>query len=490
MTAQQFQEAIARSFPYTPTSGQAELLGLLTSFIGRPGNERPVFVLKGYAGTGKTTIVSALVKTLPLVKMECVLLAPTGRAAKVLASYSETHAYTIHKKIYMPRTATDGSMMLRLLPNKHRNTLFIVDEASMIPGQSGDDRSLFGSRNLLDDLIAYVFEGDNCRLLLIGDTAQLPPVGSALSPALDTAYLTQAFNLLIRSYELTEVVRQSRESGILANATAIRAKIAIKDTLFPFFGKNLQPDVKRVEGADLEDLLNTAYSRWGAENVVVITRSNKRANIYNREIRNRILYREGELAAGDHLMVVRNNYFWLSPESKAGFVANGDIVEVKRIRKDETLYGFRFADVTLRMVDYPDEPEMDARLLLDTLSTETPALSQEENRKLFEEVMLDYADIPQRSKRIEMVKSNPWFNALQIKYAYALTCHKTQGGQWDAVFIDHGFLAEGQPDIELMRWLYTAITRASQVVYFVNFDERFFGVESDNHGDKEATEND
>lgn len=475
MTAAQFQQAIGNHFAYTPTKGQEELLGLLTGFIGSPGQERPVFVLKGYAGTGKTTIVSALVKTLPLVKMECVLLAPTGRAAKVLASYSGTQAYTIHKKIYMPHTGSDGSMNLHLLPNKHQNTLFIVDEASMIPGQSGQhDMSLFGSRNLLDDLMEYVFSGYNCRLLLIGDTAQLPPVGSVLSPALDTAYLSQAYDLRMRSYELTEVVRQSLESGILANATAIRSKITANDTLFPFFGADQLSDVRRAEGAEMEDLLNTAYSRYSAENVVVITRSNKRANIYNREIRNRILYREGELAAGDHLMVVRNNYFWLSPESKAGFVANGDIVEVKRIRKEETLYGFRFADVTLRMVDYPDEPEMDARVLLDTLSTETPALSQEDNRKLFEEVMLDYADIPQRRKRIELVKSNPYFNALQVKYAYALTCHKTQGGQWDAVFIDHGFLAEGQPDVELMRWLYTAITRASEMVYFMNFDERFF----------------
>lgn len=476
MTAKEFQEAIGSHFPYATTKGQAELLGLLTGFLGVPGKERPVFLLKGYAGTGKTTIVSALVKTLPIVKMESVLLAPTGRAAKVLASYSENHAYTIHKKIYMPRTATDGSLTLHLLPNKHRNTLFIVDEASMIPGQSGKgEMSLFGSRNLLDDLIEYVFEGINCRLLLIGDTAQLPPVGSALSPALDIAYLTQAYHLHISSHELTEVVRQSLQSGILANATAIRCKITAKDTQFPFFGTNHLTDVKRAEGAEMEDLLNTAYSRYGAENVVVITRSNKRANIYNREIRNRILYREGELAAGDHLMVVRNNYFWLSPESKAGFVANGDIVEVKRIRKDDILYGFHFADVTLRMVDYPDEPEIDARLLIDTLSTETPALSQEENHRLFDEVMLDYADIPQRRKRVEMVKNNPYFNALQVKYAYALTCHKTQGGQWDAVFIDHGYLADGQLDIELMRWLYTAITRASKMVYFVNFDERFFG---------------
>lgn len=475
MTAKQFQEAIGIHFPYAPTKGQAELLGLLTSFLGSAGKERPVFLLKGYAGTGKTTIVSALVKTLPLIKMESVLLAPTGRAAKVLASYSENHAYTIHKKIYMPRTGTDGSLTLRLLPNKHRNTLFIVDEASMIPGHSGQsDLSLFGSRNLLDDLIEYVFEGFNCRLLLIGDTAQLPPVGSALSPALDVANLTHTYHVHISSHELTEVVRQSLQSGILANATAIRGKITANDTQFPFFGTNYQPDVKRAEGAEMEDLLNSSYSRYGAENVVVITRSNKRANIYNREIRNRILYREGELASGDHLMVVRNNYFWLSPESKAGFVANGDIVEVKRIRKTDTIYGFRFADVTLRLVDYPDEPEMDARLLLDTLSTETPALSQEENRRLFDEVMLDYADIPQRRKRIEMVKNNPYFNALQVKYAYALTCHKTQGGQWDAVFIDHGYLADGQLDIELMRWLYTAITRASQMVYFMNFDERFF----------------
>jgi exodeoxyribonuclease V len=476
MTIHEFCDAIGRHFPYSPTGGQSELINLLAGFIGSSPNERQVFVLKGYAGTGKTTIVSALVKTLPLLQIDSVLLAPTGRAAKVLASYSGMQAFTIHKKIYMPRTASNGSLSLRLLSNKHQNTIFIVDEASMISGHmSQGDTELFGFRNLLDDLVEYVFEGINCRLLLIGDTAQLPPVGSVLSPALDTNWLSQTYNMHIRSYELTEVVRQAIQSGVLANATALRSKITIKKPEFPFFGQNNFNDVKRVEGSELEDLLNIAYSRYGLENVVIVTRSNKRANIYNREIRNRILFREDELAAGDQLMVVRNNYFWLSPESKAGFVANGDIVEIKRIRKIESLYGFRFADVTMRMTDYPDEPDFDARLLLDTLASETPALPMNENRRLFDEVMLDYADIPQHRKRMEMVKINPYFNALQVKYAYALTCHKTQGGQWDAVFIDHGYLADGQVDVELMRWLYTAVTRASQIVYFVNFQDRFFG---------------
>lgn len=475
MTIQEFRVAIGGHFPYVPTKGQAELVNMLAEFIGSSSNERQVFVLKGYAGTGKTTIVSALVKTLPLLQIDSVLLAPTGRAAKVLSSYSNTPAYTIHKKIYMPHTASNGSLTVRLLSSKHKNTLFIIDEASMIPGQTATgDASLFGMRNLLDDLVEYVFEGVNCRLLLIGDSAQLPPVGSVLSPALDVKWLLMTYHMNIRNFELTEVVRQALESGILANATAIRDKITVKNPAFPFFDITNLPDVKRVEGSDLEDLLNINYSRYGAENVVVITRSNKRANIYNREIRNRILFREDELAAGDQLMVVRNNYFWLSPESKAGFVANGDIVEIKRIRKTESFYGFRFADVTLRMIDYPDEPEIDARLLLDTLASETPALPMEENRRLFDEVMLDYADVPQRRKRMELVKSNPYFNALQVKYAYALTCHKTQGGQWDSVFIDHGYLADGQVDVELMRWLYTAVTRASQMVYFVNFQDRFF----------------
>jgi len=475
MTVHEFRDAIGSHFQYKPTIGQAELVNMLAEFIGSSPNERQVFVLKGYAGTGKTTIVSALVKTLPLLQIDCVLLAPTGRAAKVLASYSNTSAYTVHKKIYMPRTASNGSLTLRLMSNKQKNTLFIVDEASMISGQSAQgDTGIFGSRNLLDDIVEYVFEGVGCRLLLIGDTAQLPPVGSALSPALDITWLSQTYNMHIRSFELTEVVRQALQSGILANATALRSKITAKDPASPFFDTNNLLDVKRVEGSELEDLLNIAYSRYGAENVVIVTRSNKRANIYNREIRNRILFREGELAAGDQLMVVRNNYFWLSPESKAGFVANGDIVEIKRIRKIDSLYGFRFADVTLRMIDYPDEPEIDARLILDTLASETPALTMEENHRLFDEVMLDYAEIPQHRKRIELVKSNPYFNALQVKYAYALTCHKTQGGQWDAVFIDHGYLADGQVDLELMRWLYTAVTRASQMVYFINFQDRFF----------------
>jgi exodeoxyribonuclease V len=476
MNVQQFRESIGRHFQYTPTSGQAELVGMLAEFIGSSYHERQVFVLKGYAGTGKTTIISALVKTLPLLQIESVLLAPTGRAAKVLATYSNTPACTIHKKIYMPRTDSSGSLTVRLLSNKHRNTLFIIDEASMISGQSAlGETSIFRTRNLLDDLVEYVFEGVNCRLLLIGDSAQLPPVGSLLSPALDVNWLSKTYNMRIRSFELTEVVRQALQSGILANATSIRSKILAKDPAFPFFGKNNISDVKRVEGNELEDFLNTAYSSYGAENVVVVTRSNKRANIYNREIRNRILFREDELAAGDQLMVVRNNYYWLSPESKAGFIANGDIVEIKRIRKTESLYGFRFADVTLRMIDYPDEQDVDARIILDTLASETPALPVEENRRLFDEVMLDYEDIPQRRKRLEMVKNNPYFNALQVKYAYALTCHKTQGGQWDAVFIDHGYLSDEQVDIELMRWLYTAVTRASQIVYFVNFQERFFG---------------
>jgi exodeoxyribonuclease V len=475
MTIQDFLVAFRGHFPHSPTKGQAELVNMLAEFIGSSPHEKQVFVLKGYAGTGKTTIVSALVKTLPLLQIESVLLAPTGRAAKVLSSYSNTPAYTIHKKIYMPHTASNGSFTVRLLPNKHKNTLFIIDEASMIPGQSAPgDVSLFGMRNLLDDLVEYVFEGVNCRLLLIGDAAQLPPVGSILSPALDIKWLSLTYHMNIRNFELTEVVRQALESGILANATAIREKITLKDPALPFFHIINMPDVKRVEGYDLEDSLNINYSRYGTENVVVITRSNKRANIYNREIRNRILFREDELAAGDQLMVVRNNYFWLSPESKAGFVANGDIVEIKRIKKTESFYGFRFADVTLRMIDYPDEPEVDARLLLYTLTSETPALPMEENRRLFDEVMLDYADVPQRQKRMELLKSNPYFNALQVKYAYALTCHKTQGGQWDAVFIDHGYLADEQVDVEMTRWLYTAVTRASQVVYFVNFQDRFF----------------
>jgi len=402
-------------------------------------------------------------------------MAPTGRAAKVLAAYAQRPANTIHRKIYFARTTKDGVIALKLQQNLHKQTLFIVDEASMIQHSSLSESNLFGSRNLLDDLFEYVFNGEGCRMMFIGDTAQLPPVGLEHSPALDLEYLRKAYNLLIDSHEMTEVVRQEKNSGILLNATAVRNQILRQEWGIPLFAiTDAHKDVIRINGSELEEALNTAYSGSGKENNVVVCRSNKRANIFNREIRKRILFLEEDINTGDYMMVVKNNYFWLPEGSSAGFVANGDIIELLRIRKIEEIYGFRFADVTIRFIDYPEEKDLDVKILLDTLQSESPALSQTDNNRLFQEVMKDYEDMSSRRGRLEKVKINPYFNALQVKFSYALTCHKTQGGQWDTVFIDQGYLNEKMMNIEYLRWLYTAVTRATKKLYLVNFEEKFF----------------
>jgi len=466
---------LVEEFPYEPTGCQRRLMGNLAVFLTLGWKKsNAVFVLKGYAGTGKTTVVKALVNVLPGLGKRTVLMAPTGRAAKVLSSYTGLPAHTIHRKIYFAWTSREGNIVMRLQKNHHKHTLFIVDEASMIPHYTKTDGQLFSARNLLDDLFAYVQSGENCRILFIGDTAQLPPVGLDESPALDTTFLKQAYNLEIDEDELTEVVRQSRESGILENATLIRAEIPEKQVKFPLFNLKNFSDVIRINSSELEEMLNRAYSNAGKDNNVVICRSNKRANIFNREIRNRILFLDGEISTGDYLMVVKNNYFWLPPDSAAGFIANGDIVELTRIRKTEELYGFRFADVTIRFLDYPEEKEVDVRIILDTLMTDSPALPQTENNRLFETVMQDFADLPTRKEKVEKVKLSPYFNALQVKFAYALTCHKTQGGQWNTVFIDQGYLSDKMLNTEFLRWLYTAVTRATQQLYLVNFENRFF----------------
>jgi exodeoxyribonuclease-5 len=466
---------LSREFPYTPTAGQDKLMSELAVFLTISWKKaNALFILKGYAGTGKTTVVKALVNVLPKLNRRSVLLAPTGRAAKVLSGYTGLKAHTIHRKIYLAWTGKEGRIELRLQKSPHRHTLFIVDEASMIQQGLASESQLFATRNLLDDLFQYVQSGENCRLLFIGDAAQLPPVGLAHSPALDISFLRNAYHLEIESLELTEVVRQSQESGILMNATRVRSQIAAQELSFPLFDVNPFTDITRINGSELEDLLNHTYAGSGKENNVVICRSNKRANLFNREIRKRILFLDGEISTGDYLMVVKNNYYWLPVDSPAGFIANGDIVELVRIRKTVELYGFRFADVTIRFLDYPDEKEHDVKILLDTLMSESPALTQADNNRLFNTVMEDYAEIPSRRGRVENVKLNPWFNALQVKFAYALTCHKTQGGQWDTVFIDQGYLSDKMLNVEYLRWLYTAVTRAVKKVYLVNFEERFF----------------
>ncbi len=437
-------------------------------------NENQAFLLKGYAGTGKTSLVSSLVNILKNIRMRSVLLAPTGRAAKVLASYSGRKAFTIHRKLYIQAPGSDGRLRFVLNANKHKNTLFIVDEASMIPDSSASDGSLFGSHRLLHDLVEYVYSGENCKLLLIGDTAQLPPVGIDISPALDTDYLKNNFSLSLHSYELREVVRQASDSGILTNATSLREKIRTEEFGKPFFNNAGFSDVVRLNGTELQEYLQESYAGFQPDETVVVCRSNKRANIFNREIRNRILYLENELTAGDYLMVVRNNYFWLPKESETGFIANGDMIEVLRIRNVKQLYGFRFADITFRLIDYPDEKEIDALILLDTLSAESPALPPAEQQKFMESVLEDYSDIPSKAMRMARLKENEYFNALQVKFAYALTCHKTQGGQWKNVFIDQGYIRDDMIDKEYFRWMYTALTRSTEKVFLLNFSDEFW----------------
>ena len=433
---------------------------------------RSAFLLRGYAGTGKTSLVSALIQTLPRVRVNCVLLAPTGRAAKVISGYAHRPAYTIHKKIYM--TATDASGAVRTVRaiNKHAYTLFIVDEASMIGLESTGTR-----QSLLEDLVDYVYDGNHCRLMLIGDNAQLPPVGQSESPALDERFLQASFRLSVTCGELTEVVRQQRLSGILANATALRTRIAAlgdgEETRLPLFSTAV--DVVHLVGEDLMETLFREYEAYALEDVVIITRSNKRANLFNQGIRNSVLFREEEVNAGDYLMVVKNNYYWLDEESTIGFIANGDIVEVLSVRNVHELYGFRFADATLRFVDYPDEQPRDCKLLLSTLYSESPSLTGAEQEQLYTAVMEDYADLPHKADRLRELRQNPYYNALQVKFSYALTCHKTQGGQWRTVIIDQGFLPPDMPlDREWLRWLYTAFTRATERVYLLNFERRFF----------------
>lgn len=468
-----FLSSILSAFPFEPTKGQKELAELLEVFI-TDKDPRGVFVLKGYAGTGKTSFVSAMVQVLPLIRKKAVLLAPTGRAAKVLSGYAGQPAWTIHKRIYFQRMNRDGSISLVLQKNLYRNALFIVDEASMIAGSYTEKDHVFSTRNLLDDLMEYVDEGESCKLLLIGDSAQLPPVGMPVSPALDLEFLKSRYSLKIYQFELTEVMRQSLESGILFNATRMRDLIASGKVNFPLFYLLGHSDVTRIKGEDLEDLLHTAFSSAEHAETVVVCRSNKRANMFNREIRNRILFMENEISSGDFLMVVKNNYFWLEPQSGPGFIANGDIIQVLRIKQTEDLYGFRFADVTIRLVDYPAESTLDVKILLDVLMADTPALPDEAQKKLFGAVLDEFNDIPQRALRMEKVRTDPFYNALQVKFSYALTCHKTQGGQWQNVFIDQGYLKEDRIDYEYLRWLYTALTRASRKVYLLGFQDKFF----------------
>ncbi len=473
MNDTEFKQALLAQFQHTPTRGQADLIFKISKFCTEK-EAADLFVLKGYAGTGKTTIISALIKTLPLIDRKSILLAPTGRAAKVLSSYSQKQALTIHKKIYRRAVGSDGIGRYVIQPNLHTHTIFIVDEASMIGNGGGLAGSFADQSSVLDDLMKYVSSGVSCKLIYIGDSAQLPPVGLSISPALDTTHLKNNYSFTLDKIELTDVVRQKVDSGILINATAIRELIASNVAQAPQFITKLFTDVVRLNGDELEDALNSAYSKSGVEGTVVICRSNKRANQYNQQIRARIRWQESELSTGDYMMVVKNNYHWLPDESKAGFIANGDIIEVLKLGSVKEQYGFRFADARIRMVDYPNEEPLEVKLILDAIASETPSLTSEQNKKLYEGVLEDHLDIADKRKRFVKIKNDPFYNALQVKFAYAVTCHKAQGGQWENVFVDQGYLTKEMLNIDFLRWLYTAVTRTTDKLYLVNFNKEFF----------------
>ncbi len=465
-----FHQELLAKFPYQPTIKQSELFHLLVTFIFSKDHQS-LFLLKGYAGTGKTTTISTLVNNLWKSGKKAVLLAPTGRAAKVISGYSKKPAFTIHKKIYFPKKQKNGSVDFTLQPNKHANTIFIVDEASMIPDRPQNSK-LFENGSLLDDLISYVYSGHQCKLILIGDTAQLPPVKLSISPALEEDRLAIDYNKNVQNIELTEVTRQHENSGILANATLLRTLIE-NDTINFQFDLDFPDIIRLTDGYDIEDAIVSAYDNDGVEDTAFIVRSNKRANQYNQQIRSQIRGQENEISTGDYVMVVKNNYYWLKDSSEAGFIANGDTCEILRINAIKELYGFRFAEVEIRMIDYPDQMPFETVLLLDTLTSETPSLSYEEYNKLYEAVKEDYADEKSKYKQLLAIKRNVYFNALQVKFSYAITCHKSQGGQWSTIFIEQPYLPEG-PSKEYYRWLYTAITRAQKKLYLIGFQNEYF----------------
>jgi exodeoxyribonuclease-5 len=476
MFEKKLAQLICDNLSVTPTNSQLVAVGEISRFLFND-DQHSIFLLKGYAGTGKTLLVSTIVNTLVQFKIKTDLMAPTGRAAKVLSMYANKPAYTIHKKIYRQESTSDGSGRFVLDYNKAANTLFIVDEASMISNESSESSS-FGSGRLLDDLIEYVYNGKNCRLMLVGDTAQLPPVGLTISPALDQKVLDE-YNLTVFSAVLSDVVRQAEESGILYNATAIRFHLK-QQRVNSFFDIRLKKftDIKKLGGDELIEMLSTCYDRYGESETIVVTRSNKRANKFNEGIRNSILWRESELAKGDLLMVVKNNYFWKDNEQKLEFIANGDIAKVIRVQRIEEIYGFRFANVSLQFVDY-ENIEIDCKIFLETLTIDAAAFGNNENRSLFEAIQQDYLHIGNKKARWKAIREDPYFNALQVKYAYAITCHKAQGGQWDAVFIDHGYLTKEMMTVDFFRWFYTAFTRPKKELFLVNFDKGFFGKETD-----------
>ncbi len=472
MISAQFYSLLIRKFPFQPTLKQDVFFQKVASFITDYSNDT-IFVLKGYAGTGKTTVISTIVNNLIEINKKYVLLAPTGRAAKVIANYSQKPAFTIHKKIYNPKVSGGGGVNFVRQPNKHKNTIFIVDEASMISDQSNDNK-MYETGSLLDDLINYIYSGENCKMILLGDTAQLPPVNLDISPALNTDTLELNYDKKVDWIELDEVMRQEEKSGILFNATELRE--VLKEsfiTSFEFKLKGFKDIIRLTDGYDIQDAINSAYSNYSIEDTAFIVRSNKRANQYNEQIRMKILDKESDLSTGDYLMVVKNNYFWLKEKDEAGFIANGDIIEVLEIFSFQELYGFKFAKVKIRMVDYPNQIPFETFLLLDTIKSESPSLTYEQSNNLYQEVMKDYEHLNTKYAKFQKVKENEFFNALQVKFSYAITCHKSQGGQWNTVFIEQPYLPEGI-DRDYIRWLYTAITRAKDKLYLIGFKDDCF----------------
>ena len=459
-------EKLKSNFSHTPNSDQKDAINQLVDYITTIGN-KSVFILKGYAGTGKTTLISSIIKSLSIVGKRSVLLAPTGRAAKVLSLYSNKKSSTIHRKIYWIKTNKTGNTYVSLKENHHTNTIFIVDEASMIPEETKDS---IGNRSLLKDIIQYVYEGVDCKLILIGDTAQLPPINLDISPALDENIIENQYNKQVISNELKKVVRQQEKSIILKNATHIRSLIEKNSFIYPKI--DLKNEVIKVNsGEELKEYIEIAYSNSGIENTTIICKSNKRANQYNQKIRSEILWQEDIISAGDIMMVVKNNYYWLDEDHEAGFFANGDLVEVLKINEIKKIYGFQFAFVLIKMLDYPDQDEIETILLLDSINSESPSLNYQQYKKLYEEIALDYKGEKDRNKKI---KENKFFNAIQVKFAYSITCHKSQGGQWNEVFIDQGFFKKEFLNKNYLRWLYTAFTRATKKVYLINFNDNFF----------------
>lgn len=464
-----FTQLFKQNFHFLPTFDQEQAVRKIADFLFSSSPDH-IFILRGYAGTGKTTLISAFVTTLQQVNHKCLLLAPTGRAAKVFSHHANHPAYTIHKKIYRQKTFSSDNDNFRLNDNLYSDMLFIVDEASMIANE-GLSGLMFGTGRLLDDLVQYVYGGQHCRIILVGDDAQLPPVGEQQSPALDTNTL-RGYGLDTSEVTLSEVVRQTQHSGILWNATLLRRYVSqgFYDE-FPIIRITGFADIRVVHGTELIETISSCYDRSGIDNCIVICRSNKRTLLYNNGIRNRILYREELLESGDILMVAKNNYFWTEAHSNIEFIANGDVALVLRVRHERELYGFHFADVTLRFPDYND-CELDATLLLDALQSESPALTTPMNQALYERILVDYADITPRREQMKKLKADPYYNALQVKYGYAVTCHKAQGGQWENVFIDQGYMTDDMLTPDYFRWLYTAFTRATETLYLINWPER------------------